>query len=76
MLKQCIRAAKKNCYIHCFETCKSDMKETWRNINTLLGKTNLKKDFPKLFLIVDEYVSDQVSIDNAFKEFLLALALC
>jgi hypothetical protein len=73
ILRQCIRVAKRNYYFHCFETCKSSMKDTWRNVNALLNRTSRKKDFPKQFQINDEYVSDPGLIANAFNKFFVEI---
>jgi hypothetical protein len=69
ILRKCIRLAKKNYYFHCFETCKSNIKATWNNINLVLNRCNRKSDFPEYFLINGNYISDAVQIANHFNQY-------
>ena len=66
ILRKCIRHAKKLYYNNCFESCKNDIKATWKNINIILNRTKKKKDFPKHFLVNGDSVSDPAEIVNKF----------
>jgi len=69
ILRQAIRAAKKEYYHTCFLKFKSDIKKTWATINDIICKTKNKSEFPKYFLINGSKVSDDKSIANEFNKF-------
>jgi len=50
LLNRIIRAAKTHHWHNVFSECKYDMKQTWKNINSILSKTPNKNNLPNSFL--------------------------
>ena len=69
IIRQSIKNAKKNYYTKCFSNIKSDMKRTWRNINSVLNKTKVKKQFPDKFKLDAQLLTDKFEIANQFNTF-------
>ena len=55
------------CKSRCFNT--SDMKSTWQNINSVLNKTKVKKQFPDKFKLDAQLLTDKFEIANQFNTF-------
>jgi len=64
-----MRHVKKNYYESCFCKFKNDIKQTWVTIKGILNRNNVKKAFPKYFLINNQYISDENSVANAFNKY-------
>ena len=65
-LTKIIKLSKENHYRTKFEDCKGNVRETWKNINKILGKdvnTN------KVFKINNEFVDNEKLIANAFNNY-------
>ena len=73
ILKRSIRQAKMKYYKHCFNKYKHDIRKTWLTINSILNKTNKKKDFPNYFSINDTNVYDQNIIASEFNDFFVKI---
>lgn len=54
-----IRKAKENYWKGIFENCKRNIKQTWRNVNKLLSRTNDKSNFPDYFEISGNRVTNK-----------------
>ena len=73
ILKQNIRCAKRSYYQQCFQKYKSDIKNTWKTIGSLLNKTDSKKDIPSYFVIHDHKLDDQRQIANEFNNYFVQI---
>ena len=51
-----------------FAKYKSDIKKTWGMINSIIGQ-NKKNEFPKCFVVDNNYISDKQKIADAFNEY-------
>ena len=69
ILKRSIRNAKKLYYESCFNRYKSDIKNTWSTINTILNKNKKVKSFPRFFKDNGIEVEDKLLIANRFNNF-------
>ena len=69
ILKNSIISANKLHYGKCFSRYKSDIKNTWKTINSLLCKSKNEKDLPPFFKINDAIVSDTQTIAQEFNEY-------
>ena len=68
ILRKSIRHAKKLYYEKYFAKYKSDIKKTWGMINSIIGQ-NKKNEFPKCFVLDNNYISDKQKIADAFNEY-------
>lgn len=64
-----IKAAKKHYYEMKFELTKSDMKQTWNNINEVLNRTSNKTELPSKFHYGDKTLVDNIDIANGFNQY-------
>ena len=55
--------------LNVFSNIKSDMKSTWQNINSVLNKTKIKKQFPDKFKLDAQLLTDRFEIANQFNTF-------
>lgn len=63
------RLAKCNFYEQRFDQCKSDLKQTWRLLRSLIGRNNDKSFTPTIFKRGDQAVSSPDEIANNFCEY-------
>ena len=71
ILKKMIRLAKKLYYGNCFEKYKSDIKNTWSTINSILGRQNRKKELPEKFEVFGMSLSNKTIIANEFNRYFI-----
>ena len=64
-----IRAAKTHHWHNVYSECKYDMKQTWKNINSILSKTPNKNNLPNSFLHEGHNITDAEHISNVFNKF-------
>ena len=69
ILKRSIREAKVSYYEHIFEKYKNDMKNTWKNISSLLSKSNKNTNSIKTIKVNGKDSQDKTKIANAFNDF-------
>ena len=69
ILRQCIRAAKKNHFKKCFEKFKDDVKKTWDTISTVINKKSKKNKMSSYFIVNDVELRDPKLIANEFNVF-------
>lgn len=72
-LKSIIRFAKRDYYHKLFSNYGSDMKKTWATINNVIGRKQLKNNFPESFLINGNPISDPKVIANEFNNFFIGI---
>ena len=58
--------AKKNHYFQIFDKFKNDIKNTWKTINSIIGKTNDKTSIPQAFTINGEKTTNSKEIADNF----------
>jgi hypothetical protein len=66
LYKRVLRQAKAQHWQIQFEKTKRDMKQTWKNINKVLQKTQNKQDFPDAFLLNGNEIRDSSEIAKQF----------
>ena len=68
-----LKAAEKQHLLNIFEGCKKNIKETWSNINSFIGRGNKNKNFafPKQFFMGDNCYSTNSDIVNGFNEYFI-----
>lgn len=71
ILNRSIRIAKRNYYFNIFEECKSNIKKTWQQINSILNRGKTKSKLPENIVIDGSDVSDPKQIANAFNNFFI-----
>ena len=69
ILKKSIRLAQITYYEKVFQKYQNDIKNTWKVINDILGRTKKKKSFPQLFKDNDKIITDKLDIANRFNSF-------
>ena len=69
ILRQNIRAAKKEYFQNCFNKYKNDARMTWSTIKDILNKTKSKQNFPNYFMINGTQISDAQDIANKFNDY-------
>ena len=69
ILKRSIKEAKKLHYSRLFLNYNSDMRATWKSINSVLGRNNTPSTYPDYFVINDNSVSDDQTIANSFNNY-------
>lgn len=69
MLKRVLKKAKRQYWDAKLNSCKSQLKDTWKIINQLLGRNNKKKDFPNTFYSDGNTIQGSVNIANQFNDF-------
>lgn len=75
ILKKTIRKAKKDYYKNLFDKYKGDMKNTWKTINDILGRTKRKNKFPKFFRDGNNIISSKLAIVGKFNSFFANIGL-
>ncbi len=63
------REMKKLYYKKILEVNKNNMKNTWKILKDVIGKTNNKSNFPQSFLIDESNVSNKHQIANSFNKY-------
>ncbi len=67
ILKSSIRLQKKLYYEACFSKYKNNIKQIWKLISEVIGKTKQKKHFPQFFQDENEvHITDKLEIANKF----------
>ena len=66
-LTKIIKHAKNNYYQQRFNQCDGDMRQTWKQINNILGNNHMNKN--AIFKVKDTNVHDETVIANAFNDF-------
>ena len=69
IVKENIRAAKREYYFKTFTAQKNDMKKTWKTINETLNRKRNKSKFPSEFLINNRSIADHKEIADQFNIF-------
>ena len=68
-----IKKAKEIHWHNAFQQSKGDIKETWRNINSLLGRHIKKRTFPDQFKNDTELFNTTKDIANGFNEYFVSI---
>ena len=66
-----IRKAKAKYYREHFQKCIGDIKQTWKNINKLLGKRGKNSDYPTHLIEDGKIIKDDKEIAEAFNNFFI-----
>ena len=66
---KCLTKAKTLHWKYVFEATKSDMKNTWENINTLLNRKKNTHSYPQTFISDDKELKTPVEIASGFNEY-------
>ena len=69
ILKQNIREAKLKYYESCFSKYKTDMKNTWSTINTIIQNKKKTVSLPEYFKEDNKIITDKLTIANKFNLF-------
>ena len=64
-----IRTAKEHYWNNCFESSINDTKQTWKNINHLLNRTENKNNFPEFFMHNGSVYRGMVDIACGFNNY-------
>ena len=73
LLHQTIRSAKRMYFQNCFSKYKTDIKETWATINSILNKSKRNNNYPREFLINGIFQSDENKIANEFNKYFIEI---
>jgi exonuclease III len=74
LYKKSIRAAKNQFWLLRFEDTKSDIKRTWKNINTLLNNKSKNHSFPSQFHHNGNTISNPKEIADSFNDYFVNAA--
>ena len=69
IVKDNIRAAKREYYFKTFTSHKNDMKKTWKTIDETLNRRKNKSKFPSEFIVNNRSIADQKEIADQFNIF-------
>ena len=69
IVKDNIRAAKREYYFKTFTSQKNDMKKTWKTIDETLNRRKNKIKFPSEFIVNNRSIADQKEIADQFNVF-------
>ena len=69
IVKENIRAAKREYYFKTFTAQKNDMKKTWKTIDETLNRRRNKSKFPSEFVINNRSIADHKEIADQFNIF-------
>ena len=69
IVKDNIRAAKREYYFKTFTSQKNDMKKTWKTIDETLNRRKNKSKFPSEFIVNNRSIADQKEIADQFNIF-------
>ena len=69
IVKDNIRAAKREYYFKTFTSQKNDMKKTWKTIDETLNRRKNKSKFPSEFVVNNRSIADQKEIADQFNIF-------
>ena len=64
-----IREAKQNYYKEQITENINNIKSTWKIINEILNKANIKSNFPPFFLLNEKKITDKANIANEFNKY-------
>ena len=67
--RKVLRSAKYLYWQQKFKECKSDMKNTWKNLNFVLGRQSNKNEFPNYFSVNGNKISNPKNIANEFNNY-------
>ena len=68
-LKQCIRTAKREYYVHEFTKYKNDIRKTWDILKDIINTKKSKSDFPPYFTDLGIKISGSKTIADKFNEY-------
>ena len=68
-LKQCIRTAKREYYVHEFTKYKNDIRKTWDTLKDIINTKKSKSDFPPYFTDLGIKISGSKTIADKFNEY-------
>ena len=69
IVKDNIRAAKREYYFKTFTSQKNDIKKTWKTIDETLNRRKNKSKFPSVFIVNNRSIADQNEIADQFNIF-------
>ena len=69
IVKDNIRAAKREYYFKTFTSQKNDIKKTWKTIDETLNRRKNKSKFPSEFIVNNRSIADQKEIADQFNIF-------
>ena len=69
IVKDNIRAAKREHYFKTFTSQKNDIKKTWKTIDETLNRRKNKSKFPSEFIVNNRSIADQKEIADQFNIF-------
>ena len=69
IVKENIKAAKREYYFKTFTAQKNDMRKTWRTINDTLNSKSNKSKFPTKFIVNNKTITDHKEIADQFNIF-------
>ena len=73
MYQKTVRRAKYMYYDNLFRSSVNDIKNTWRHINEVLGRTNKKDSFPEYFIHNKARINNELDIANGFNQFFTSI---
>ena len=68
-LKQCIRFAKREHYVHEFTKYRNDIRKTWDTLKNIINTKKSKSDFPPYFVEHGDKISGSKTIADKFNEY-------
>ena len=72
-LKQCMRTANREHYVHEFTKYNNDKRKTWDTLKDIINTTKSKSDFPPYFVEHDGKISGSKTIADKFNEYFTKL---
>lgn len=69
ILKDSIRKAKLSYISNMFDSCKGNLKKTWKSINRVLNRGKCQQPLPDIFRVGDSEISDKQAISDVFNTF-------
>ena len=68
-LKQCIRFAKREHYVHEFTKYRNDIRKNWDTLKNIINTKKSKSDFPPYFVEHGDKISGSKTIADKFNEY-------
>ena len=68
-LNQCIRTAKKECYVNEFTKYKSDIRKTWDTLKGIICKNKMKSEYPRNFIDRGQQIAGDKNIADKLNEY-------
>ena len=68
-LQNCRRKAKKAYYKQRFDKCRDNIKETWKQVNIILGKRGKDSEYPTHLIHEGQIVKEDAAIAQSFNDF-------